>query len=322
MKFLQLFGLVLLMPGIAQAQDTSTHAIQFITVEPGVNLEVLDWGGSGPPVVFMSGLGGTAHAFDDFAPKFTAKHHVFGITRRGFGNSSKPPPTRDNYSPDRLGDDVLAVIAKLGLVKPVLAGHSIAGQEMSSIGTRYPGKVAGLIYLDAGYEYAFYNAKFADGSTRYGADVAIATAQRNLQRLSSVPPSEALAIIAELQETLPTLGKMLRRYGPQDEVVDRAKRPEVWKYVDAVMAAEQKFTSSPQVPVLAIFAVPKDCKPECGTPTAELWAAQDSVSANAFEAGNPGARVVRLANARHGIFISNEADVLREMNAFLNGLPK
>ena len=36
-------------------------------------------------------------------------------------------------------------------------GHSIAGEELSSIGTRHPDKAAGLIYLDAGYSYAYYD---------------------------------------------------------------------------------------------------------------------------------------------------------------------
>jgi hypothetical protein len=31
--------------------------------------------------------------------------------------------------------------------------------------------------------------------------------------------------------------------------------------------------------------------------------------------------VVRLPNANHYVFMSNEADVLREMRAFINGLP-
>jgi pimeloyl-ACP methyl ester carboxylesterase len=39
----------------------------------------------------------------------------------------------------------------------VLVGHSIAGQELSSIGTRYPNRVGALVYLDAGYPYAFDN---------------------------------------------------------------------------------------------------------------------------------------------------------------------
>jgi pimeloyl-ACP methyl ester carboxylesterase len=44
------------------------------------------------------------------------------------------------------------------------------------------------------------------------------------------------------------------------------------------------------------------------------------VQATAFERGVPGARVVRLTNATHFVFISNEADVLREMNAFIGRL--
>ncbi len=38
-----------------------------------------------------------------------------------------------------LGDDVLAVIKALNLHRPVLAGHSVAGEELSSIGSRHPG---------------------------------------------------------------------------------------------------------------------------------------------------------------------------------------
>jgi hypothetical protein len=118
--------------------DPSPHKVLFVPVEQNVRLEVLDWGGSGPPLILLAGLGDTAHAFDAFAPLFIAKHHVYGITRRGFGLSSRPAPTADNYDADRLGDDVLAVIDALKLNRPVIAGHSLAGEEMSSIGTRHP----------------------------------------------------------------------------------------------------------------------------------------------------------------------------------------
>jgi hypothetical protein len=68
----------------AQSQpDHSPHTVQFVTVEPGVKLEVLDWGGSGRPLIFLAGAGDTAHRFDGFAPQFVAQHHVYGITRRG-----------------------------------------------------------------------------------------------------------------------------------------------------------------------------------------------------------------------------------------------
>ena len=94
----------------AAAAQSSTWHSQFVTVEPGISLEVVDWGGVGKPLVFLAGLGNTAYIFQDFAPKFTTSHHVYSITRRGFGNSSKPAPANDNYSADRLGDDVISVI--------------------------------------------------------------------------------------------------------------------------------------------------------------------------------------------------------------------
>src|ERR1700722_3760100 len=122
------------------APDKSPHKRRFVTVDKHVRLEVLDWGGSGRALVFLAGLGDTAHVFDAFAPEFTADHHVYGITRRGFGRSSKPAPTTENYLADRLGDDVLAVIDALKMTRPVLAGHSIAGEELSSIGSRHPEK--------------------------------------------------------------------------------------------------------------------------------------------------------------------------------------
>src|SRR5580658_6236222 len=71
-------------------RDPSPHKIQYIHVDDATNLEVLDWGGTGRPLVLLAGLGDTAHVFDDFAPKLTPEFHVYGITRRGFGSSSAP----------------------------------------------------------------------------------------------------------------------------------------------------------------------------------------------------------------------------------------
>src|SRR5262249_7298988 len=42
--------------------------------------------------------------------------------------------------------------------------------------------------------------------------------------------------------------------------------------------------------------------------------------AKAFEKGVPTARMVKLSGAHHYVFLSNEADVLREINAFLSRL--
>jgi hypothetical protein len=66
---------LLIVPVLAQDSarwhDPSKHSVRFVTVEEGVQLEVLDWGGTGRPVVLLAGRGFTAHVFDGFAEKLT-----------------------------------------------------------------------------------------------------------------------------------------------------------------------------------------------------------------------------------------------------------
>jgi pimeloyl-ACP methyl ester carboxylesterase len=38
-------------------------------------------------------------------------------------------------------------------------GHSLGGEDLSSVGSRHSERVAGLVYLDAGYQYAFDNGR-------------------------------------------------------------------------------------------------------------------------------------------------------------------
>jgi hypothetical protein len=47
--------------------DPAAHTVQFITVDNDVKLEVLDWGGSGRPLVLLTGLGNNAYVHDRFA---------------------------------------------------------------------------------------------------------------------------------------------------------------------------------------------------------------------------------------------------------------
>jgi non-heme chloroperoxidase len=119
--------------------------VQFVTVEEGVRLEVLDWGGSGRPIVLLAGRGFTAHVFDGFAEKLTDSYHVYGITRRGSGSSSKPT---SGYTEDRRTEDDLRVFDALKLVAPVVVGHSMAGDELSQLGIHHYDRVGGLVYLD------------------------------------------------------------------------------------------------------------------------------------------------------------------------------
>ena len=129
--------------------DPSPHTARISEVEPGTSIEVLDWGGSGRTLVLLAQLGQTAHIYDDWAPRLARSYRVLGITRRGHGESATPPDA--SLSTERLGADIIAIIDALKVPSPVLVGHAFAGEEMSWIGSRHSGRVAGLIYLDAAY---------------------------------------------------------------------------------------------------------------------------------------------------------------------------
>ncbi len=130
-------------------RDSTHHTAGFVTVGPNVQIHYLDYGGLGAPVVFLAGLGNTAHAFDDFAPRLTDKFHVVALTRRGFGESSHPS---SGYDTPRLVEDIRQVLDTLGLSRVTLVGHSIAGEEMTLFAAQYPDRVAKLVYLDAAYD--------------------------------------------------------------------------------------------------------------------------------------------------------------------------
>src|SRR5262245_30850810 len=130
----------------AACVDDTRHTIRFVTVAPGVDLEVIDWGGAGEAMVLLTGSGDNAHVYDQFAFQFTDYFHVIGITRRGWLPSSQPP---DGYDvPTRAADDI-AVLDALGIDKAVFVGHSAAGMELIQLGQAYAARVGKLIFMDA-----------------------------------------------------------------------------------------------------------------------------------------------------------------------------
>ena len=135
----------------ANWKDQSPHEVRFVSVASDVKLEVLDWGGppGATPLVFLAGLTNNAHAFDDFAPRFVDRYHVLGLTRRGHGASSWPA---SGYDIATLVHDIRSALDSLGLQRVILAGHSLAGAELTRLAADEPERVVGLIYIDAAYD--------------------------------------------------------------------------------------------------------------------------------------------------------------------------
>jgi non-heme chloroperoxidase len=306
-------------------KDPSPHVTRFVSVDSNVRLEVLDWGGSGRPIVFLAGGGNTAHIFDNFAPKLTDRYHVYGVTRRGYGASTF---SATENGADRLGEDVAAVIDSLQLNKPILVGHSIAGAEVSSVASKHPDRVGGLIYLDAAYSYAFDDGK--------GADV------KEMQGLQSPqPPPPAGADLSSFSALTKYYERVNGFQFPEAELrQQRESNPDggVGKQRDfpggptlfSVMMGSRKYTNIP-VPALVIFANPHGLGKwvdESTDPSVRTTAKTYSTALTALtekqeksvENGMPTAHVITLSGAHHYVFLSNEADVLPEMRSFLAGL--
>lgn len=129
--------------------DPTKHKSGFVNVTSTVRIHYLDYGGTGPTVLFLAGLGNTAHAFDNFAPALTDKFHVVALTRRGFGESTHPD---SGYELPRLVEDIRAAVQRLHLGRVILIGHSIAGEEMTYLASKHPDEVSKLVYLDAAYD--------------------------------------------------------------------------------------------------------------------------------------------------------------------------
>src|SRR5262249_21285263 len=104
---------------------------------------------SGEAILFITGMGPTAHVYDWMAPKFTDKYRVLALTRRGYGESDKP---LTGYDTDTLTEDVRQFLDYMKIKRVYLIGHSSGGNELTIFAIRYQKRTLKLVYLDAAYD--------------------------------------------------------------------------------------------------------------------------------------------------------------------------
>lgn len=112
----------------------------------GIRLHYLVWGGEGPTMIFLAGMGSSAYIFSNFAPRFTDRFRVLALTRRGHGDSDYP---QTGYDADTLTEDIRQFMDALNVEEAVLVGHSLAGVELTHFAATYPERVVKLVYLEA-----------------------------------------------------------------------------------------------------------------------------------------------------------------------------
>jgi pimeloyl-ACP methyl ester carboxylesterase len=88
----------------------------------GVDLAVRDFGGSGPSALLLHGAGLTLADMAPLAKHLSVDHRVVGMDLRNHGRSGDGP-----WLWDQVLADIRAVITGLGLLDPIVIGHSLGG---------------------------------------------------------------------------------------------------------------------------------------------------------------------------------------------------
>jgi non-heme chloroperoxidase len=304
-------------------RDPSPHQLRWVTVDSSVRLEVLDWGGSGPTLVLL-GCYLTAHSYDEFAPKLTNQFHVYGITRRGIGASDKPAT---GYAVQRSVGDLLEVLDFLKAQESLLVGNSCAGQVLTMFASQHSDRLSGLVYLDG-----------AGDPTTPAHDPAEPDPTR-LPHPRPTPPAdrssfEALTKRPGLKVSFPEAEWRQQFAENPDGSVGRSLMDLKIRQAITVDARVKPNYANIRVPVLAIYqahpfdevATEFDIRNEQERAAlSQQYAATRAMYTRWQQdllAAVPTARIVELPGANLYMFLSNEADVLREIRAFVATLPK
>lgn len=307
--------------------DLSPHKSGFVTVGDGVRLHYLDWGGRGPALVFIPGMGCTAHIFDRFAPRFTDGFRVLALTRRGHGESDYP---ESGYDPDTLTDDLRQFLDALEIDQVILAGHSMGYIELSRFAHLYPDRVLKLVWMDAAYD-------------RTNPEDQAMLARNPISQMIPPWPSEPIHSIDEFAATLKRLYPSLAAiWGPEMDAELRANvtfTPAghvVDKMSDAIGSAFSQVMktypadyASIHAPMLSFFVLVSsqnfisceymsdeqkaqviDYVEHVRTPHVQAYIEQ-------FRRSLPHAQIVVIPNGHHYCFMQQEEVVYQAMRDFL-----
>ena len=117
-------------------------------VVDGFRLHVLDWGGAGPPLLFLHGGALTAHSWDLVCLALRESHRCVAVDQRGHGDSEWSPGL--DYGTDAHVRDIAGLIDPLELDRPILVGQSLGAVNGLSFAAQHPGRLPGLVMIDAG----------------------------------------------------------------------------------------------------------------------------------------------------------------------------
>jgi 3-oxoadipate enol-lactonase len=98
--------------------------------------------GSGPALVFLHGIGGNRHSFDDQLPAFADRWQAIAWDMPGYGGSPLP---QDGLSFPMMADALASLLDQLGIDRAGIVGHSMGGMVAQQFAVQHADRVNALV---------------------------------------------------------------------------------------------------------------------------------------------------------------------------------
>ena len=240
--------------------------------------------GTGPAVLMIHGLGGTANFYQVQAEALVRDYSVIRVDLAGAGRS----PATENITIDSHADDLAAVIRESGHDKVVVVGHSMGTLIARSLAARHTGSVGGLVLLGA----------VARLTSR--AQLALRERAAILRTEGTVAVASGIvasALSAETRASRPEVAAFVR------ELVMRQDAEGFARNCEALATSGEPYPISPDIPLRLIAG-------------SEDKVAPPQVSRDLRDA-HPSARVTVIDGIGHWIALEAASTVTSELRNFL-----
>jgi 3-oxoadipate enol-lactonase len=163
----------------------------------GINL-YYERGGSGPPLLFISGTGGDLRTKPNvFDGPLAKPFDLLAYDQRGLGQSGKPDVP---YSMADYADDAAALMADQGLDEALVIGVSFGGMVAQELAIRHPGRVKRLVLActspggAGGASFPFHEIEHLRGEARARYLIPISDIRRDDAWAKAHPDQHALFV--------------------------------------------------------------------------------------------------------------------------------
>jgi pimeloyl-ACP methyl ester carboxylesterase len=161
---------------------TETFDQQRIALSTGVELDAVVAGDpANSPIILLHGFPESHRTWRHQIPELAKDHYVLAPDQRGYAKSSKPEGV-ENYTPDKIVADIVALADHFGIGRFTLVGHDWGGAIAWMAALQRPDRVARLIIINAPHPLIFQKTMFDDPAQREASQYIRAFRNTNLEK--------------------------------------------------------------------------------------------------------------------------------------------